>query len=268
MDYPLVLNMWTHLPDNRSERVIIEFKEFPIRVIVPQMPEFSLTRLSMAFWHSNDERSQFIRDFLQAINVTKIDCLVSHSGGTNANSKIWSDPQELTIGSICLFSPFVFWKLPHFQTVCRYWAQVGETTAGINAMDALRPDKMARDLGFMLSLESVDEMLLCGHFSRSDTDKLHHRLEYIRSHQIPTLLVHGERDDLVPNDHFQHFVRDLGATDEHIVRYSCDKNFAIESVPQSDHWIQVITFKAGGHLSYIKYSDIVNKHIVNHLLSK
>ena len=62
-----------------------------VRVIVPNMPDFSITRKSMAFWHSNEERSQFIRDFLRAINVSSIDCLISHSVGIHPISLIWTD---------------------------------------------------------------------------------------------------------------------------------------------------------------------------------
>ena len=66
-------------------------KEPRVRVIVPNMPDFSLTRKTMAFWHSNEERAQFIRDFLKAINVSTIDCLISHSAGIHPISQIWSN---------------------------------------------------------------------------------------------------------------------------------------------------------------------------------
>ena len=62
-----------------------------VRVIVPNMPDFNITRKTMAFWHSNEEMSQFIRDFLKAINVSTIDCFVSHSVGIHPISLIWSD---------------------------------------------------------------------------------------------------------------------------------------------------------------------------------
>ena len=62
-----------------------------VRVIAPNIPDFSLTRKTMAFWHSNEERSQLIRDFLKAINVSKIDCLISHSAGIHPISQLWSD---------------------------------------------------------------------------------------------------------------------------------------------------------------------------------
>ena len=62
-----------------------------VRLIVPNMPDFSLTRKTMAFFHSNQERSQLLRDFLKAINVSTIDCLISHSAGIHPISVLWSD---------------------------------------------------------------------------------------------------------------------------------------------------------------------------------
>ena len=65
--------------------------KWKVRVIVPNMPDFSITRKTMAFWHSNEERAQFIRDFLKAINVSTIDCLISHSAGIRPISLIWTE---------------------------------------------------------------------------------------------------------------------------------------------------------------------------------
>ena len=62
-----------------------------VRLIVPNLPDFKHTRQTMAFWHSNRERAQFIRDFLKKLNVNEIDCLVSHSAGIHPISLLWSD---------------------------------------------------------------------------------------------------------------------------------------------------------------------------------
>ena len=68
------------------------FKDKPnVRIIAPNFPNFRLTRETMAFWHSNEERVQFVKDFLKAINVNEIDCLVCHSAGIHPASLIWSD---------------------------------------------------------------------------------------------------------------------------------------------------------------------------------
>ena len=78
---------------NQFKSLINKFcdKQSKVRLIVPNMVDFSVTRKTMAFWHSNEERTQFIRDFLNAINVSTIDCLVSHSAGINPISGLWAN---------------------------------------------------------------------------------------------------------------------------------------------------------------------------------
>lgn len=51
-----------------------------VRVIAPNFPEYVATvKTKVLFRHSADEKAAYLRDFLQAIQVNKIDLLVSHS---------------------------------------------------------------------------------------------------------------------------------------------------------------------------------------------
>lgn len=51
-----------------------------VRVIAPNFPEYTATvKTKVLFRHSADEKAAYLRDFLKAINVNKIDLLVSHS---------------------------------------------------------------------------------------------------------------------------------------------------------------------------------------------
>lgn len=51
-----------------------------VRVIAPNFPEYIATvKTKVLFRHSADEKAAYLRDFLKAINVYKIDLLVSHS---------------------------------------------------------------------------------------------------------------------------------------------------------------------------------------------
>lgn len=67
-----------------------------VRVIAPNFPEYTATvKTKVLFRHSADEKAAYLRDFLKAINVNKIDLLVSHSSAIfptllillNANNK-------------------------------------------------------------------------------------------------------------------------------------------------------------------------------------
>lgn len=61
-----------------------------VRLIVPNLPDFSITRQTLAFWHSSPERSQVLRDLFRAIDVRNIDCLICHSAGIQVASFLWS----------------------------------------------------------------------------------------------------------------------------------------------------------------------------------
>lgn len=51
-----------------------------VRVVAPNFPEYIATvKTKVLFRHSADEKAAYLRDFLKAIGITKIDLLVSHS---------------------------------------------------------------------------------------------------------------------------------------------------------------------------------------------
>lgn len=51
-----------------------------VRVIAPNFPEYTATvETKVLFRHSADEKAAYLRDFFKALNITKIDLLVSHS---------------------------------------------------------------------------------------------------------------------------------------------------------------------------------------------
>lgn len=68
-----------------------------VRVIAPNFPEYTATvETKVLFRHSADEKAAYLRDFLKAMDITKIDLLVSHSSAIfptllillNANSNV------------------------------------------------------------------------------------------------------------------------------------------------------------------------------------
>lgn len=64
------------------EKIIENFSRKNVRIIAPNMPDFSHTRnTNYSFWHSNLERYCFLKDFLHQLNINSIDCLLGHSQG-------------------------------------------------------------------------------------------------------------------------------------------------------------------------------------------
>lgn len=64
------------------EKMIEVFSRRNVRIIAPNMPDFSHTRqTNYSFWHSNLERYYFLKDFLHQLEINSIDCLLGHSQG-------------------------------------------------------------------------------------------------------------------------------------------------------------------------------------------
>lgn len=81
------------LPGNFShfDRLIEFYRKTNTRVIVPNLPDFSHTRQNKSFWHSNQEKAIFIKDFLSKLNISIVDCLISHSYGCQTIAALWEE---------------------------------------------------------------------------------------------------------------------------------------------------------------------------------
>ncbi|XP_054153582.1 uncharacterized protein LOC128952249 [Oppia nitens] len=236
-----------------------------VRVIVPNMPDFSITRQKMAFWHSNEERSQFIRDFLKALNVSTIDCLISHSAGIHPISLLWTNPQELTIRSIGIFSPQ--YLSDRFFKINKFFAIFTTNKLGIAVMDWLKPHELLKGRSPM-TYNSVDEVLFFAlvHSYIENTD-YYKKLEVLKTMKLPTIVVYGESDKLVSKRNFEEFVERLGAQHKDFSIYSMDNQIE-KDLNHINNWIKVLNLKSGGHFAYQKFSQIVGKHLERDLLSK
>jgi hypothetical protein len=96
---------------------VFDFEEFAeefgekYRLIIPQMPDFELSRKTEQFWHSNEERVDFLLTFLRALNIKEVDCLFCHSGGSVMALQIISElHSQLVVKSLVMItSPGIKW---------------------------------------------------------------------------------------------------------------------------------------------------------------
>lgn len=71
------------------DSLIEHFRHTKVRVIAPNLPDFGHTRSTNTFWHSTEEKSAFLRDFLDQLGITTVDCLISHSFGIQTIAAFW-----------------------------------------------------------------------------------------------------------------------------------------------------------------------------------
>ena len=69
-------------------QLIQQYVDTDVRVIVPNMPDFSHTRQNKIFWHTHEEKAQFVKDFLDRLDIDTVDCIVSHSHGIQTAAKL------------------------------------------------------------------------------------------------------------------------------------------------------------------------------------
>ena len=70
------------------DKLVEYYRNTNVRVIVPNLPDFSHTRKTRTFWHTSIEKSTFLKDFLNKLNVKTIDCLICHSFGAQTAAAI------------------------------------------------------------------------------------------------------------------------------------------------------------------------------------
>ena len=132
-------------------------------------------------------------------------------------------------------------------------------------MDAIKAHELARGRS-PLVFNSVDEVLyfVLVH-SYIQNNEFYEKLDILQTKRIPTLVVYGQSDKLVPKDNFERLVTRLGADPSDTTLYSDD---ILNTIPDHNKWIKAVALKTGGHFGYNRFSQIVGKHLQGLLSSE
>lgn len=117
-----------------------------------------------------------------------------------------------------------------------------------------------------MTYANVDEVLLTVMIAANglDQNRLHQRLEYLKNNKIKTLVVYGEKDKLILPTNFMQLMACLGADQRDIAVYAEDGSTL--ATTQRHHSTKVLWLKGGGHFAFAKYSDEVNKNLIEFCL--
>lgn len=200
-----------------------------IRVIVPNFPEYVATvKTKVLFRHSADEKAAYLRDFLQAIGVNKIDLLVSHSSavfpsliilmnGSKAAINIKQQQQAgkvapvivkfeqpIEIGSLALLNPAGH-RLP--MSMKPSWFKCGSVRfyqhkLGRSLFRKLGPSFLTV-VGVPVRVDNMDNVMLSATVMRnSKCKRVMQQLKQLSEMKLPTLLVFSENDKLIEKEIF------------------------------------------------------------------
>ena len=236
------------------------------RVVVPNFPDFSLTDSTNTFWHSAQEKAQFVRDILKLLDIHSIDCLVTHSSAIFPASYLWlKDDQQnndFKIKSLCLFSnPGPKWFTKKGVILSSVLVNISRVQQIRQYLRKIWTKKWTNRLGLRNQISNYDNLaLLLSTYYHSDTQTVDKRLKKLAEMQIPTLSVFSTKDKLFKDDIFYSLFENLGTNYEDFDVYEEYQNLLIQKSTNM-RWIKVVNITGGGHYVFSTHWPLVYNYI-------
>ncbi|KAL3210577.1 hypothetical protein MRX96_037047 [Rhipicephalus microplus] len=214
------------------------------------------------WWHSCDEKTRLVIDFLEKLNINKIDMLVSHSTGSTPAVQLIAEEPSINVKSLAFL----------MATTTRYFRgtqnKVLFNPAFIWAM------KSRRGVAIMTPLFQAVANLI-RHPSRGqaydtffsyhssigcEDHRVEQQLATIRDRKIPTLVVVSGNDRLLSKEDNWTLLRRLGCDPEKTYLY--DNSGHLIRSGKGDDVVKVIELRNGSHYGFVRYPDICNEALL------
>lgn len=235
------------------------------RVIVPNFPDFSVTDSTNHFWHSAQEKAQFIRDVLRVLRVNRINCLVAHSSAIFPASYLWlkdSRENNIDVRSLCLLSnPGPKWFRKSVLRKTSMLVNISRIAWIRNYLSHIWSLKMSRRMGIRNQIDRYEDLilLLCTYL-HSDTETVERRLHQLKDQRLPTLAIFSSNDKLFSEDIFYDLYHILGVNYHDFDVYEEHNNYLIQK-STNENWLKVVNIMSGGHYLFSTHFWLVNQYI-------
>ncbi|OTF81671.1 hypothetical protein BLA29_001013 [Euroglyphus maynei] len=286
--YPISVRYVDTSPDDDSRPVILLLHGTPgsfydyfrfiadfghqYRCIAPNFPDFTHTiRTGGCFWHSAEEKSEFIADLLADLNIKTVHCLVAHSLSAYTASYLWIYANQrpyFDLNSICLISPAGRFKYRWRHRVrMRLLTQLCRMLSLQKMMmptEWLQSRPMANmPLSNMLARKDLAMWKMLTE-NLSNYDSYHLRLRVLAGNlKLPTLFIFSSNDKLYPADLYYEQLYELQVEGNEFDKYEHYENRLVQVAAgdRSDSWIRVVDFSGGGHYLHNTHSHLIHSYI-------
>lgn len=277
--YPITINYIDTDPDNQSKKTILLLHNTPgsyydyfrliadfgrnYRIIAPNFPDFFHTLKTGCFWHSAEEKSEFIFDFLKDLNVKDIHCLITHSLSVYTASYIWLYSNEINypnLHSICLLNPIGISK---FSLKERMKMNLLSHASRSLILRKLTPQKwinVRRSPAQNIFARHETAFLIALTKNLSNYQNYELRLKTLSRLQIPSLFVFSSNDKLFPSFVYFEQLYHLAVDFDDFDVYEQYENNLIQTSDQRS-WIKVVDFRAGGHYIHKTHPYLIHSYI-------
>ncbi|XP_064482650.1 uncharacterized protein LOC135395345 [Ornithodoros turicata] len=243
-----------------SDNLIPTLRGQGVDILAPKLPNLAFSAKNTFFWHTVEERTALLKDWLMQLGVKRIDTLVAHSAGVYPAMRIILEGVA-EVKSLVLLAP-------NSHLSPRAVEPIWLTSRLVSAYKypSLRP--WIRPLIWTLlhigpaPLKPVidDVMLSLITFMESrykEGDKL---LKQIAERHLPTLVIISKNDRLLQYKTLTAVCEVLGRSEEDFWCY--DDDLHLISKGTQDSWPKVVCFDKGTHFPFIRYPDICGREVV------
>lgn len=246
-----------------------------VRVVAPNFPDYSAT-FQYSFRHSPQERLSYLIEFFKSLKLNRLDMLVGHSSAVYTLFELLnytkdqgseSSKTKIYLASLGLFSTPTY-NLPRNLEVTplRLYA--------LKLFDykLLRPI-LTSLVTIFASLQGIqnrvdknkieDLLIAASAVGYSKSERTADHLKLIHRYKVPTFMLYGCNDRLIPMRNFNQLKTDLGITKDRTVKCYNDSGEVEQDVDEEnlDDLVEVSQFSNGGHYVFQKFSDQVNKDV-------
>ncbi|KAL8614199.1 hypothetical protein ACOMHN_026416 [Nucella lapillus] len=263
---PLVVSLHSTPGSFFDMQPILEaFVKSGCRVLAPAFPGTGVTEgvvhsYNDVFTHSTSEKAEFVRDFLLALDVNKVDLLIGHGCGCYPAMRLTAGKDTASMfKSTAFLSPWPhrhfkatsqrnllpllhdMWERPYYRTVARLLSRLLTHTAHTTALQRIAMVYTLYNLNF-------DEV---GGFGIA-----------LDSQEFPLVMVFAEDDSLVDADLSHELADMMGITADHTLRFTGQLHRG-----QMEQFPSCLVFDKGGQQVHLKQSGVITAVLFNLLKS-
>lgn len=233
-----------------------------VTVISPRWPDLRLSYRTGTFWHSAEEKTQLLTDFLKAINISKVDMLVAHSSAIYPTLNVMTRPGMPHVKSVALLAPAghqlvrairplplmrafaVHYTNPRYQGFMRH--------LGIAIMKYTRSPIKPNIEDAIMSLQTM---------IFSDYEEAGDKIKQVADSGIPLLIAFGENDRAINPQVIFNMVDLIGTRYQDLWLYDADGKLVRKGSTSGQR--KVMLFKKGGHYLFRRHPEVVNSAIMD-----
>lgn len=230
-------------------------------VISPRWPDLRLSYRTGTFWHSAEEKTQLLIDFLKAIRISKVDMLVAHSSAIYPTLNVMTRPGMPQVNAVALLAPAghqlvrairplpvmrafaVHYTNPRYQSFMR--------RLGIAIMKYTRNPIKPNIEDAIMSLQTM---------IFSDYEEAGEKIKQVANSGVPLLIAFSENDRAINPEVIFNMVDLIGTRNDDFWLYDADGKLVREGSTGGSR--KVMLFKKGGHYLFRRHPEVVNSAVL------